>query len=80
MVIGVFSGVIITKVGEFYNLIARNGDDEVRVKWDAGSTVYVTLEGDHSDGVSGLCGNYDDDATIPSESAPTLYNLLSILA
>lgn len=57
----------ITKVGDFYFLSARNGEDMVKVKWDNHNTVYVTLSGDHSNGISGMCGNYDDNPAISSK-------------
>ncbi|XP_067931666.1 mucin-2-like [Watersipora subatra] len=52
-------GVIITKSGEFYFLTARNAAEQVKVKWNNESTVYVTLSDDHVGDVRGLCGNHD---------------------
>ncbi|XP_006822490.1 mucin-2-like [Saccoglossus kowalevskii] len=44
------------------------------VKWDRGTTVYITLEGEHRSKVEGLCGNFNskqkDDFTPPGGGFP----------
>lgn len=56
----VVSGVTIEVRGNYTYLTYSDG---VRVKWDEGTVVDVTVDASFKGKVNGLCGNYDGDIT-----------------
>ena len=63
--------VRITRVDDYFFLVARNGEGTIRVKWDNGSTVYVSLSGLDQCTINGMCGNHDSIASIESKGLPS---------
>jgi hypothetical protein len=54
------AGITVKSVGLF--VIVNSDNYGIRVEWDRGMRVYITLEAMHMNKVCGLCGNYDKRA------------------